>query len=52
MICPYCNLGIYLELDERSDIFENGDDNPDLGFSVAWELCPQCGKLIIVLVKA
>ena len=49
MICPNCNTGVRLELEECFGYPDKEFDSNGKGFELAGENCPECSGLIVVL---
>lgn len=49
MKCPHCNTGVNVVYEE-SDTWEE-DGQPGMGYQVAWDHCPNCVELIVLLQR-
>lgn len=50
MICPHCNTGVRLEFEDGSGAYQSKEDRSiEIGREVAWDQCPECENLIVLL---
>lgn len=50
MKCPYCNIGVSLEFEEGSGVYESKEHKqPQVGYEVVWDNCPECEGFIVIL---